>query len=146
MHKRSCFWKPFRSEGVKKKVRVVHFTSWKFTSHFVYILRTDLNFLIKFCNSDPSFNRNILRKLQLLIITYYLEISWNDMNLKLTLGIHSDECDFFWKCILVCKFYTVLLSNLLLRNINLIADVKVSIETRIKAANLVKKFQSAMKI
>ena len=40
-------------------------TSWKFSLHFVYIFRTDWNFLIKLCSSDPSFNRNILRSLNL---------------------------------------------------------------------------------
>ena len=29
-----------------------------------------------------------MRKLSLLITTYYLQISWHDMDLKLTLGKH----------------------------------------------------------
>ena len=36
-------------------------TSWKCSLHFVDIFRADWKFLIKFCSSDPSFNRNILR-------------------------------------------------------------------------------------
>ena len=49
----------------------VHFTSWKYFNlwkcslHFVYIFKTEWNFLIKFCSSDPSFNGNILRSLYL---------------------------------------------------------------------------------
>ena len=38
--------------------------------------------------------------------------------------------DFFWKCILVCKFSTVLLPNLLRPNFNSIDCVKVDISTR----------------
>ena len=44
---------------------VVHSASWKYSMYFVYIFRTGWNFLIKFCSSDPSFNRNILRSLYL---------------------------------------------------------------------------------
>ena len=32
-----------------------------------------------------------MRKLQLIIDTYYLQVSWHDMNLKLTLGIRFDK-------------------------------------------------------
>ena len=32
-----------------------------------------------------------MRKLQLIITTYYLQITWHDMNLKLTLEIHCDK-------------------------------------------------------
>ena len=32
-----------------------------------------------------------MHKLQLLISTEYLQISWHDMNLKLTLGIRFDK-------------------------------------------------------
>ena len=32
-----------------------------------------------------------MRKLQLLITKYYLQISGHDMNLELTLGIHFDK-------------------------------------------------------
>ena len=40
-------------------------TSWKFGLYFVYIFIADWDFLIKFCISDPSFNRNILTSLYL---------------------------------------------------------------------------------
>ena len=52
----------------------------------VYIFRTDWDFFIKFCSSDPSFNRNILRSLYLkfktsahvhIIITYYYVLFTN---------------------------------------------------------------------
>ena len=57
---------------------------------------------------------------QLLVAIYYLQISWYGMNLKLILGIFCNKrswsmilsswsCDFFWKCVEVCKFCTVLL-------------------------------------
>ena len=36
-----------------------------------------------------------MRKLQLIITTYYLQINCHDMNLKLTLGIHYDEQSLF---------------------------------------------------
>ena len=60
-------------------------------------------FVIKFYSSSPSFKRNILRSLNLefktsahaqIAIThysYYLQISWHDINLKLTLEIHFDK-------------------------------------------------------
>ena len=59
---------------------VVHSASWKYSMYFVYIFRTGWNFLIKFCSTDPIFNRSILRHLrmrtlQLLINTYCLQIS-----------------------------------------------------------------------
>ena len=69
-------------------------------SAFCLIFRTDWNFLIKFCSFHPSFNRNILRSIYLNFktsahtqiaitpTTCYLQTSWHDMNLKLTLGIH----------------------------------------------------------
>ena len=56
--------------------------------HSVYIFRTDCNFLIEFCSSDPSLNRNILRSSHLKfkksahaqIITHYwvlfLDMVW----------------------------------------------------------------------
>ena len=47
-----------RSGGVRS-------TSWKFSLHFVYIFSTNWNFLIQFCRSDLSFNKNILRSLNL---------------------------------------------------------------------------------
>ena len=34
-----------------------------------------------------------MRKLQLIITTYYLQITCHDMNLKLTLGIHFGKKD-----------------------------------------------------
>ena len=81
----------------------VHSTLWKLGVHFVYIYRTDWNFLIKFYSSSPSFKRNILRSLNLefktsahaqIAITHYscyLQISLHDINLKLTLEIHFDK-------------------------------------------------------
>ena len=36
-------------------------TWWKFGMYFVYIFVVDWNFLTKFCNSDLSFNGNILK-------------------------------------------------------------------------------------
>ena len=104
----------------------VHSTLWKYSTsskfilHFVYLFRTDQNFLSNFCSSDPSFDRNILRPpylkfkisahVQMTVTSYYLQISWNDTNLKLTWGMHFDKlswlmilsawlCDFFEKCI-----------------------------------------------
>ena len=61
-------------------------TSWKCSLHFFYIFRTDWAFLMKFCSSDPSFNRNILRLLYLnfnpsahvhIAITYYFVLFTN---------------------------------------------------------------------
>ena len=54
------------------------------------------------------------------------------MNLILALGMDFDKwswsvilsawsLDFFWKCILVCKLYIVLLPNLFRPNVNFIA-------------------------
>ena len=82
-------------------------------------------------------------KLLLLIATYYLQISWHDMNLKLTLGLQFDKWswsmnlstwsrDFFYKWVLVSKFYTVLLPNILRPNINFVAGVKDDISTTIQ--------------
>ena len=54
--------------------------------YFVYIFRTGWNILIKFCSSDPSFSRNILRSLYLkfktsahadIAITYYYALFTN---------------------------------------------------------------------
>ena len=55
-------------------------------SVFFYIFRMGWNFLIKFCSSDPSFNRNILRSLYLkfkasahahIVIAYYYTLFTN---------------------------------------------------------------------
>ena len=60
--------------------------SWKCSLDFVYIVRTNWNFLIKFWSSDPSFNRNFLRSLYLkfktsvhayIAITYYYVLFTN---------------------------------------------------------------------
>ena len=59
-----------------------HFVEMQST--FFYIFRTDWNFLMKFCSSDPSFNRNILRSLYLkfkpshkfLVIIWILNAYW----------------------------------------------------------------------
>ena len=65
---------------------------------FISFFRTDWNFLIKFCNSDPSFNRKILTSLYLkfktsahahIAITYYflyLQVLWQDIILNLHRG------------------------------------------------------------
>ena len=42
-----------------------HSISWKWSLYFVYIFRTGWNSLIKFCSSDHSYSRNILRSLYL---------------------------------------------------------------------------------
>ena len=80
MHDRSIFffknydnsWVPYREGGINfknfyyKGRGVTHSTSWKysiswkFNLQFIYILRTDWNFLMEFCGSDLSFNINIL--------------------------------------------------------------------------------------
>ena len=78
------FWvikgKPTGGGGKITPPPPVHSTSWKRSLHFLYIFGTDWNFLIKFCSSDPSFNRDILRSLYLkfqtsahahIAITYY---------------------------------------------------------------------------
>ena len=126
----------------------MHSTLWrystlsKFILYFVYLFRTDRNFLSNFCSSDPSFDRNILRSLylkfkisahaQTTVTLYYLQISWHDMNFKLTWGMHFDKLswlmilsawlhDVFEKCIVVCRLFPVLLPNLLRLNVNFIA-------------------------
>ena len=128
---------------------------------FCLYLQNDRNFLIKFCSSDRSFNRNILKSLylkfktfangQIAITHYYVSFTnfltwyelmrwwWDDM-MRFTLGIHFDtriwsvnlstwSRDFFLKCILAFKLYTVLLPNLLRPNINFIAGVRVDISS-----------------
>ena len=74
----------------------LHSTSWKFSRHFVHIVRTDWNIFITFRSSDPVFSRSLLTFLYLKFETfeaYFLQGSWYDMNLKLTLGILCNE----WK-------------------------------------------------
>ena len=82
----------------KKFEPPVHFTSWRFSLHFVHGFRTDWNLLTEFDSSDLSFNKSILTLLslksetsahtQIAVIYYYifLQVSWHEMNLKLTLG------------------------------------------------------------
>ena len=96
----------------------VYSTSWKISLHFVYIFRTDWNFLIKFCSSDTSFDRNILTFLYLKFKTsvnvkvgnthnYVLfTISWHDMNLKLTLEIYFDKWSFTKFIASKCQVYS----------------------------------------
>ena len=48
------------NQGRGYKLPLVHSTLWKFSLHFVHILRTDWKFLTKFGSSNPSFNRSIL--------------------------------------------------------------------------------------
>ena len=82
-----------------------------------------------------------MRKSYLVADTYYLQISWCDMKLKLTLGILFDRrswpmilspwsYDFFYKHILVCKLYTVLLPILLCLNFSSIVKVEVDISSK----------------
>ena len=77
-------------------------------------------FLIKFCSSDQSFNRNILRSLyfkfrtsahaQITISCYYvlMEYFWTWYEFKTYIGIHFDK----WSCskiLSACiKFYQIL--------------------------------------
>ena len=44
---------------------LIHSTSWEFVVHIVYISRTTKNFFIKFWNSYPNFDSNILLLLYL---------------------------------------------------------------------------------
>ena len=50
-------------EGEAGRGCAFHFVEMQ--SVFFYIFRMGWNFLIKFCSSDPSFNRNILSSLYL---------------------------------------------------------------------------------
>ena len=70
--------------------------SWKYGLHFFLFVQNSLDFFMKFWSCDPSFNRNISTPLylkfqtsehaQIEITCYYLQISWQDRNLKVTLG------------------------------------------------------------
>ena len=120
----------------KGKGRGVHptSTSWKFNLYFVYIFRTDWNFLTKFGSSDPSFNRRILTLLylkfeafahaQIAINHYYILLTsfltWCE--LETYIGDTFREMKFandfinlitrlFPKWILVCKFCTALATS-----------------------------------
>ena len=131
-------------------------TLWIFSMYFVYIITKDWSFLSKFWTSDPSVNRNIFRSLYLefktsthvqIAITHYYVLFTNiwirnrdDMNLRFTLGKHFGKWsgsmilstwsrDFLQKCILVCKFFIVLLPTMLIPNVNFIAGVKVDISS-----------------
>ena len=65
----SLFWSEGRQKPLERRFLsmltflggVVHSTSWKCSLYFFYIFRMGRNFLIRFCSSDPSFNRNILK-------------------------------------------------------------------------------------
>lgn len=82
----------------KKFEPLLHFTSWRFRLHFVHSFKTDWNLLTELDSSDLSFNKSILTLLslkfetsahaQIAVIYYYifLQVSWHEMNLKLTLG------------------------------------------------------------
>ena len=75
-----------------------YFTLWKFSLDFVRILRTnwifELNFAALIQVSIDAFwhsfvwnlNHVRMRKLQLFITRYDWQVSWHDMNFKLTLG------------------------------------------------------------
>ena len=113
----------------------VYSISWKFSLHFVHIVRTGWNFLTKFVSSNPSSNRNILTLLYLKFETYvhvqitvihyniFLQVSWNDMDLKLSLGyfLINEVGQWFYqldhvtfsKNVFLFKFCTVLLPNML---------------------------------
>ena len=82
-----------------------------------------------------------IRKSQLLVTTYYLQISWHYMKLELTLGMIfvkwswsmiflSWSHDFFENQILVCKLYTLSLRNLLRSILNFITCVEVEISSK----------------
>ena len=117
-------------DELKRCLPLLHSTSWKLSLHFVHVFRKGWNFFTKLGSTDPNFNRSIwysytwslkypsMRKLQLFITTYYLQVSWHDMDLKLTFGCflinkvaqwfyQLDHVTFSKKCILVCKFCTV---------------------------------------
>ena len=130
----------------------VHSPSWKFSLHLIHIFRADWKFLTKFDSSDSSFNKSILtllylksetsvRKFQLSINKYYLQVSWHDMDLKDALGILFDKwslsvilstwsCNVSYICILVGKFCTILLPNLLHLKVNFIACLNDDISTK----------------
>ena len=112
---------------------LVYSTSWKFTLNFVHNFRGDWRFLPKFGSSYPGFIRRVLAPPYLkfeisaheqIAVIHYLQVSWHYMGLKLTLGILFDKWswslilstwsrDFFWKWVLVGKFCSALLPNLL---------------------------------
>ena len=77
-------WKKRRGGFAFHFVDIFHFV--EIQSAFVYISRKDWIFQFKFCRSDPSFNRNILRPLYLefktsahvhIAITYYFVLFTN---------------------------------------------------------------------
>ena len=71
--------------GIQFFISPLSSTWWEFSLHFVYIFRTDWNFLIKFCSFDPSLNRNIYLNLylkfktsacaQTAVIHYYVKLT-----------------------------------------------------------------------
>ena len=82
---------------------LLHFISWKVSLHFANIQNKLKFFKAKFGSFDPSYKTMILilytwnskhlhiRKLYLLISLYFLQVSWHDMNLKLTSGTFFDK-------------------------------------------------------
>ena len=82
-----------------------------------------------------------MRQLQFLITSYYSQISWHDMKLKLALEIEFDKwnwwmilstwtLDCFRKFILVCKLHTVLLAHLLCPVVNFITGAELDISSK----------------
>ena len=64
-----------------------------------------------FCHSYTWNSKHLpLRKLQLFITTYYLKVSWHDMNLKLLLGILFDKWSWSMIMWLFWKMYSGLLT------------------------------------
>ena len=77
-----------------------------------------------------------MRKLQLLIATYYLQIFWHDMNLKLTLGTHFDKWFYQLDHVFFLEMHSGLqnahcfLPDLLHPNFIFLAGVKVDISSK----------------
>ena len=97
----------------------------------------DIHFVFcPYLRSDPSFNRSILTLLylkfgtyahQLFITTYYLQISWHDMNLKLTLRIRFAKWS--WSMILLTWSRNIVL---LPPKVSFMVCLNVDISTRLK--------------
>ena len=96
-------WPPnLRGGWPNRRICAFHFVEIR-CAFCLYLQKGLEFFVIKFYSSSPSFKRNILRSLNLefetsahaqIAIThysYYLQISWHDINLKLTLEIHFDK-------------------------------------------------------
>ena len=93
-------------------VEIFHFV--KFSLHFVYIYRSNSNFLIKFYSSDPSFNINILTSLYLKFkISAHAHIAITHYYLSFTNFFTWYECetyigDTFWRIKLLNDFINLI--------------------------------------